>query len=328
MFTSPPPSSPVGAHVPVSGGLATRGLSYADEIAAETIQVCVTNPRQWARPAGVAAEDALLRERSQALPVFVHAPYLVNLGSSHAQVREKSVAAVAHALRRGQEIGARGVVVHTGSAVAGTRAQGLRRMREGLLPILDGLGEDAPMVLLEPMAGQGQVLCATVDELDPYLDALERHPKAGVCLDTAHAFAAGHDIATVTGMAAMLDLLGEVIGPQRLRLIHANDSKVGCGANKDRHENIGAGYIGTDPFTALFDHPVSAGVPITVETPGLLGPHAADVATLKRLRERARRRGQGGVTVVADEHCPAAKTAETDLSAMVGEGARRAGRPQ
>ncbi|MBB6171204.1 deoxyribonuclease-4 [Nocardiopsis mwathae] len=277
------PVSPVGAHVPVSGGLAKRGLAYTADIGAETIQVFVTNPRGWATVPGDPAEDARLRERDD-LPVFIHAPYLINLGAPDEAVAQKSVASLEHALRRGAEIGALGVVVHTGSAVRGGRDEGLDRMRSRLLPLLDRLGDGVPPVLLEPMAGQGQVLCATVDDLAGYLDALDRHPRAAVCLDTAHAFAAGHDIATRAGMRAMLDRFGEVVGADRLRLIHANDSKEPCGSRKDRHENIGAGHIGADPFGELFRHPVSAGVPITLETPGPEGPHAADVRTLKELR--------------------------------------------
>ncbi|GAA3757835.1 deoxyribonuclease-4 [Spinactinospora alkalitolerans] len=287
-----PPVSPVGAHVPVSGGLAARGLPYAAEIGAEAIQVFVTNPRGWAASPGDPRQDALLRERG-GLPVFIHAPYLVNLGSPDAEVAAKSVATVRHALLRGAQIGARGVVVHTGSAVRGGRAEGLERMRSRLLPVLEDLAADAPQVLLEPMAGQGRVLCATVDDLGPYLAALEWHPKAAVCLDTAHAFAAGHDISTPGGMAAMLDRFGEVAGARRLRLVHANDSKAPCASNKDRHANIGSGRIGAEPFAELFRHPVSAGVPITLETPGPAGPHAADVATLKGLRAEATGNGTG-----------------------------------
>ncbi|MUL43564.1 deoxyribonuclease IV [Streptomonospora sp. PA3] len=278
------PVSPIGAHVPVAGGLATRGLAYAADIDAEAVQVFVSNPRGWAMSPGSPEEDAKLRERTD-LPVFVHANYLINLGSPDDTICERSVAALEHALRRGAAIGARGVVVHTGSAVRGGREEGLARMRERLLPLLEELGEEVPQVLLEPMAGQGQVLCATVEDLAEYLAALDWHPRAGVCLDTAHAFAAGHDVATHAGMAALLDRFGEVVGAERLRLVHANDSKEACGSAKDRHENIGAGYIGAEPFGALFGHPVSAGVPVVCETPGPAKPHAADVATLKGLRE-------------------------------------------
>lgn len=276
--------SPVGAHVPVAGGMATKGLAYAEEIGAETVQVFVSNPRGWATNAGDPQQDARMRERTD-LPVFVHAPYLINLGTPSEETAAKSVRSLEHALRRSAQIGARGTVVHTGSAVSGGRETGLARTRERLLPLLEELGEDVPPVLLEPMAGQGQVLCATIDDLAAYLEALEWHPRLGVCLDTAHMFAAGHDVSTVEGMRTALDLFGEVVGADRLGVVHCNDSKAECGSCKDRHENIGAGYIGAEPFGELFRHPVSAGVPLVAETPGPAGPHAADVAALKKLRE-------------------------------------------
>lgn len=278
-----PPASPVGAHVPVSGGMATKGLAYASRIGAETVQVFVSNPRGWAVTPGDPREDARMRERED-LPVFVHATYLINLGTPGEETARRSVASLEHALRRGALIGAEGVVVHTGSAVSGSREDGLNRVRERLLPVLERLDAGAPAVLLEPMAGQGQVLCATVDDLARYLEAVDWHPAVGVCLDTAHAFAAGHDISTRAGMRAMLDRFGEAVGADRLRLVHANDSKAPCGSCRDRHENIGAGHIGAAPFAELFGHPVSAGVPVVVETPGPEKPHAADVAVLKKLR--------------------------------------------
>ncbi|WP_017610535.1 deoxyribonuclease IV [Nocardiopsis xinjiangensis] len=276
------PFTPVGAHVPVAGGMATKGLAYADTIGAETIQVFTSNPRGWATKEGDPKQDARMRETD--LPVFVHSPYLINLGTPNEETAGKSTHSLGHTMRRGAEIGAGGVVVHTGSAVSGGREAGLARTRERLMPLLEELGEDVPPLLLEPMAGQGQVLCATVDDLVPYFEALDWHPNVGVCLDTAHLFAAGHDISTREGMREALDRFGEVVGADRLHLIHANDSKAPCGSNKDRHENIGEGHIGAEPFAELFTHPVTAGVPITLETPGPEEPHGKDVATLKDLR--------------------------------------------
>jgi deoxyribonuclease-4 len=273
--------------------------------------VFVSNPRGWAAGPGDAAEDARLRESQ--VPVFVHATYMVNLGSGNPEVAEKSADAVAHALRRGADIGARGVVVHTGSAAgwapragrdgdarardtrdgdatAGdARARALRQIGEIALPLLDKLGDDDPDLLFEPMAGQGQMLCARAGDLATYLSAVEHHPKAGVCLDTCHMFAAGHDLTAGRGVAAMLGELGTVAGTTatgtgvgRVKLVHANDSLLGCGSKRDRHETIGAGMIGTAPFlellTALPD------VPFVVETPGGKAGHARDIATLKELR--------------------------------------------
>ncbi|RNL84986.1 deoxyribonuclease IV [Halostreptopolyspora alba] len=278
------PVSPIGAHVPVSGGLASRGLAYAAEIGAETLQVFVGNPRGWATSPGDPEEDARMRERDD-LPVFIHTPYLINLGTPDEGAADRSLGSLRHCLRRGAEIGAEGVVVHTGSAVRGGRDQGLERMRARLLPLLEELDDEDPRVLLEPMAGKGQTLCATVDDLGGYLDALGWHEGAGVCLDTAHAFAAGHDISTREGMREMLDRFDEIVGAARLGLVHTNDSKAACGSNRDLHQNIGAGEIGAAPFGELFRHPASAGVPVTCETPGPSKPHAKDVRTLKELRD-------------------------------------------
>ena len=273
----------IGSHATVTGGVATGGLSYAAEVGAEVIQVFVSNPRGWAAGPGDAAEDVLLRDSE--VPVFIHATYMINLGSGNPEVAAKSADAVAHALRRGSEIGARGVVVHTGSAVGWDRERALRQIGDLTLPLLDKLGDDDPDLLFEPMAGQGQMLCAQAGDLASYLSAVEGHPKAGVCLDTCHMFAAGHDLTADGGVAAMLDELDAVTGPfGRVKLVHANDSLLGCGSKRDRHETIGAGAIGTAPFRELLTHPALAGAPFVVETPGGKAGHARDIATLKELR--------------------------------------------
>jgi deoxyribonuclease-4 len=277
----------IGSHATVTGGLATGALSYAAAVEAEVVQVFVSNPRGWAAGPGDRVEDARLRDSG--LPVFIHATYMINLGSGSPDVAVKSADAIGHALRRGGEIGARGVVVHTGSAAGwagdadGTAAQhALRQVGAILLPMLDKLGDDDPDLLLEPMAGQGQMLCARAEELSGYLEALERHPKAGICLDTCHAFAAGHDITAPDGVAGLVAGITAAAGPGRVRLVHANDSLLGCGSKRDRHETIGKGAIGTEPFGALLA--ALPDVPFVVETPGGKLGHARDIATLKGLR--------------------------------------------
>lgn len=276
------PTSLIGGHVFVTGGLATGGLAHMADIGAEMIQVFVTNPRGWALTPGKPEQDAKLAEAS--VDTFIHVPYLANFGSPTPGTLASSVALVRYTLGRGVDIGAKGVVVHTGSAVSQPRDDAMRQLREHLLPLLDEIPDGGPDLLLEPMAGQGAMLCATVQDLEPYLDALEWHPKAGVCFDTCHAFAAGHDLAAEGGVQETFDLLHK-IAPGRLKLIHANDSKDACGAKKDRHENIGAGLIGTRPFAELMRHPAAAGVPICIETPGKADRHREDIATLKRLRD-------------------------------------------
>jgi deoxyribonuclease-4 len=131
------------------------------------------------------------------------------------------------------------------------------------------------------------MLCSAVTELGHYRAALDLHPRANVCLDTCHVFAAGHDLGPPDGVTSMLSELQSVAGG-RLRLIHANDSKDRCGSRKDRHENIGAGQIGTAAFGCLLRHPATAGVPFIVETPGGEQAQAKDIAILRGLREGAR----------------------------------------
>jgi deoxyribonuclease-4 len=273
----------IGSHATVTGGLATGGLAYAAAVGAEVIQVFASNPRGWAAGPGDPAEDRALRDSG--IPVFIHAPYLINLGSADAQVKQKSADAIAHALRRGGEMGARGVVVHTGSAVgwdAPPRERALGQIREIVLPLLDKLADDDPDLLFEPMAGQGQMLCAQAADLGAYLGTLEYHPRAGVCLDTCHMFAAGHDLTAPGGVPLMLGEVLAAAGPGRVRLVHANDSLLGCGSRRDRHEGIGSGTIGTEPFRELLA--ALPGVPFVVETPGGKPGHARDIATLKGLR--------------------------------------------
>jgi len=291
---SPPyPRRPIGAHAPYTGGKAASALRHAAATASEVIQIFAGNPRGWARPRTDPAQDAALREQAGAagMPVFVHAPYLINVGSPDPLLAERSAGALRHALRRAREIGARGVVVHTGSATDGDRDAGLRRSARLLLPLLDDLDRDSgtagPCLLLEPMAGQGHMLCGALVELEPYLDALRWHPRAAVCLDTCHAFAAGHDLAADgSGVGPMLAALRAATRDPggRLRLVHANDSTDPCGSRRDHHANIGEGAIGLAPFRELLAHPMTEGVPFVVETPGGVRGHAADVAALRALR--------------------------------------------
>ncbi|MEV4063060.1 deoxyribonuclease IV [Nonomuraea dietziae] len=276
------PTSLIGGHVSVTGGLATGGLKYMAEIGAEMAQVFVTNPRGWALAAGRPEEDAKLAESG--VVSFIHTPYLVNFGSPNPETLANSIAITRHTLLRGVATGSKGVVVHTGSAVSQSRDDALRQLHEHLLPLLEEIPDDGPDLLLEPMAGQGAMLCATVQDLEPYLAALDWHPKAGVCLDTCHAFAAGHDLAAPDGVRETFDAL-HAIAPGRLKLVHANDSKDVCGSKKDRHENIGAGHIGAQPFGELMRHPAVAGVPICIETPGKAEQNRADIELLKKLRD-------------------------------------------
>jgi deoxyribonuclease-4 len=277
----------LGAHIPTSGGMAKRSIAYAELTGAEVIQVFASNPRGWAMPESNPAADEEFRSKAAALDIltYVHAPFLINLGSPTVGTYENSVASTAYSLKRGAEIGALGVVIHTGSAVDVNNVDNAwKQIHEGMMPVLNALGEDAPMLLLEPTAGQGQSLVKKLDDLTNYLKALEYHPKVGICLDTCHVFAAGHDIAKKGGMTETIDLLIEIAGAERFQLVHANDSMDVCGALKDRHQNIGEGHIGLAAFQEMLDHPVMKNVPMVLETPGMEPEHGKEIAMLKKMR--------------------------------------------
>lgn len=282
--------SPVGAHIFVGGGLAKVGLPYAREIGAEVVQVFVSNPRGWALGPGDPAQDSAFRDAcgEGGIGVYVHAPYLINFGSPTPATLEKSAECLRHSLSRGREIGARGVVVHAGCEVAGNGYDAaMDRVREHLRPIAAELRDDDPDLLVELTAGAKGALCASPDALPAYLDALEYQPKVGVCVDTCHAMASGHDVARPGGLRSFLSSVARHAGRGRLRLVHANDSKDPVGSGRDRHEVLGKGTIGMAAFAELFVHPAMKGVPVLMETPGVVAEHKRDVRALKRLRADA-----------------------------------------
>jgi deoxyribonuclease-4 len=274
----------VGGHAP-----ARAALKYLEQTHASAVQVYVSNPRGWALTDGDPKQDAafLAGCADHDVAAFIHASLLVNVGSPTELTVERSLATLEHALRRGKAIGARGVVFHAGSAVDPDHAlKAFHRVREELGPLLDrAAAEGLPELLVEPSAGGGRSLASRVGDLEEYLAAVDAHPHLGVCFDTCHAWAAGHDLATPGGMTATLDALVAAVGPHRLRLVHANDSKDGCGSTRDRHENLGAGTIGKAAFAELVRHPAVRGVPLIVETPSPpdSSGHAADIELLSGL---------------------------------------------
>jgi deoxyribonuclease-4 len=279
----------LGAHTPTSGGMAKRSIAYAQEVKAEAIQVFASNPRGWAMPDANVEADKLFRDKALELDIetYVHAPFLINLGSPTVGTYENSVASTAYSLRRAREIGSKGAVIHTGSAVESDYVdKAWKQIKKGMMPVLNKLTDEDPWLLLEPTAGQGQSLVKKLDDLLHYFEALEWHPKVGVCLDTCHVFAAGHDIAKKGGMTETLDLLVKLVGIERIQLIHANDSMDVCGALKDRHQNLGDGEIGIKPFEELLAHPVAQNAPLILETPGMEEKHGEEIALLSKMRAK------------------------------------------
>ncbi len=266
----------IGAHVP-----AKTALSYVDNVGATALQVFVGNPRGFACPPGDPAADEAFQKgcADRGIPAYIHASLIINIGSPTPATVVQSREVLKHAAQRAGEIGARGVVFHAGSAVDPEHYRAA--MRQVLVPLLDS----GAQLLVEPTAGGGRSLASRVEHLHDYIAAVRDHPNLGVCLDTCHVWAAGHDIASPGGMTAVLDALP----PGRLRLIHANDSLDVCGSLRDRHETVGKGMIGLAAFEEMLTHPATRDVPIIVETPsGKSGEgHAADISLLRSLRPAA-----------------------------------------
>ena len=276
----------IGAHVSVAGGL-DQAVGNAAAVGCEALQVFVSNARGWAPPPVDPAADERFRAGLAGAglgPLFVHAPYLVNFASASPVTRERSSEAVAAALAKGAAIGAAGVVVHAGAALASGRAAGLASTREALLPLADASAAlDGPDLVLELTAGTRGALAARFEDMAELLAACGNHPRLTVCMDTCHAQAAGYDLGDPAGAAKALDELFATLG-DRVVLIHANDSRDPVGAGRDRHCPIGTGTIGDQGFTAILAHPGLATLPVITETTGDPAQMTADLTRLRRLR--------------------------------------------
>jgi deoxyribonuclease IV len=288
----------IGAHVSVAGGL-DRAVGNAVAAGCESLQVFVSNARGWAPPPVDAAADERFRadlEGAGLGPLFVHAPYLVNFASASPATRERSRAVVAATLAKAAGIGAAGVVVHAGQALASGRAAGLASTREALLPLADAaarpsgpMAPDAgPDLILELTAGTRGALASRFEEMAELLAACDHHPRLKVCMDTCHAQAAGYDLGDPAGAAKALDELFATLG-DRVVLVHANDARDPVGAGRDRHCPIGTGTIGDQGFAAILAHPGLATLPVITETTGDPEQMTADLTRLHRLGPTWRR---------------------------------------
>ncbi|MFU8857846.1 MAG: deoxyribonuclease IV [Deferrisomatales bacterium] len=283
----------IGAHVSVAGGLA-RSLERARGIGAEALQVFPSNPRQWLRP-GVSPEElggfrgALGRSRR---PLAVHTIYLINLASPDPALGRKSSRALADALVFGARAGACGVVTHVGSHRGEGFEVALGRVASAVREALGLAAPEAaprplPPLLLETAAGGTGSVGASPGELRRLLDVLPEDLTAGVCLDTAHLFAAGYPVHTPEGCDGYLADLDRAVGLGRVGLVHLNDSRSELGSRRDRHENLGEGAIGMEGLGFWVRHPALRHAPFVLETPGFddKGPDRKNLRRAKALRE-------------------------------------------
>ncbi|MBI4504005.1 MAG: deoxyribonuclease IV [Chloroflexi bacterium] len=286
MSTAVPPLC-VGAHVSTAGGLATAA-ERALAIGAQCVQIFVGAPQQWAEPRygddEVQALRAALAEHRIG-PLFIHAPYLVNLAALRDDLWARSVQTMVRQLAWANRLDAVGVIVHLGSPGPGDaeRAAGPARVAEALRRVLDAHSGSARLIL-ENDAGSGNRLGRQVAELGELLAAARGDPRLGICLDTAHAFEAGYAVTTPDGLAALVGEL-EQVGAKRLLVVHANDSQTPQGSRRDRHANIGDGEIGAAGLRLLASDPLLRTQPWVLEVPGIKGdgPDAENVARLRAL---------------------------------------------
>lgn len=282
------------------------GVSLAVDRAAlhgcEALQIFAKNASQWrGRPLD---RDEVRRFRRRLdetgiTPAVSHASYLINLATRAPGLREQSIQAFVDELDRAHALGLLGVVIHPGTCTEGTEADGLRSIADAIGIAMRAQPRRRTMVLLEHTAGQGRALGHCFEHLAAILAHLDGAPRVGVCLDTCHLVASGYDIASADGYARTFDEFDRLVGFDRLRVVHANDSKRPCGSRVDRHEHIGRGCLGLEPFRRLLHDPRFAGRPMLIETEKLPSRgranavvrdplDTANLDALRRLRDSAR----------------------------------------
>ena len=282
----------IGAHVSTAGGL-VRALERAEERGAESMQVFNQSPRAW-RPTKYSEEDfAAFRERLAASPVetvFIHAVYLINVASDDAEVCRKSLTSLTHALAVGDGIGAGGVIVHPGSGKGQRPAPTFRKLGKAMKAALDA-SESCPL-LFENTAGAGFTIGRTFEELARVIEVSGGGARLGVCLDSCHLLASGYEVRDREAFKAVVDDYDRVVGLDRLRALHLNDSKVALGSNVDRHANLGEGELGEEGIRVFLGERRFEGLPVLVEVPGPdgHGPDKGQIDIAKRLRDEGRGR--------------------------------------
>jgi deoxyribonuclease-4 len=284
----------LGAHVPITGGLANapgNGLA----VGAEAIQIFTRNQMQWACRPLTEDEAGGFREavaKSGVRVVLAHGSYLVNLASPVDAFLEKSRECFLAEMRRCHALGIPYLVFHPGAHMGRGEGEGLAALARSLDHVLERTEGLDVMPLLEVAAGQGTSLGHRFEHLAEVLDRVRAPERLGVCLDTCHLYAAGHDIKTEAGYERTLRRFQRVVGLRKLKAVHLNDSKKGLGARVDRHARAGEGTLGLPAFRRIVNDRRFRGVPLVVETPGPLAEWKKEIALLRGLvaPKRARRR--------------------------------------
>ena len=276
----------IGAHVSTAGGI-SKAVGRGVEIGCEALQIFGSSPQGWAfKPVPGDEVEAFRQDMAEAGmgPVFLHAIYLINLGTPKEDVLAKGVQSLINYMGLASTIGATGVIVHPGSHGGAGYEAIFPQVVSSIRKVLDHSPE-GPVLALENMAGMGQHIGAKFADLGRILQEIDS-PRLKVCLDTQHCFAAGYDMATREGIDAMIAEFDREVGASNLLAVHANDSKRPLGSGVDRHDNIGEGFIGEEGFAAIMGNPAFQDAPFLLEVPGFegKGPDSQNIDILKKIR--------------------------------------------
>lgn len=278
----------IGAHVSAANGVSNAPLNAQAE-GCETFQFFTSSPQTFKVKEVTDEEVEKFKENCAAVGIdpahtYVHASYLINLASPKNTTRHGSISLIRKGLETCSRLGVRAMMFHTGSSTGyEDKAEALSVASKSIEKILDGY-TGSTMLLVENAAGSGNTLGANFTEVGQILDGVAKkyQKHLGVCIDTQHAFASGYDWTDKKATAAALKEFDTVIGLDRLIVVQVNDSKVECGANKDRHEHIADGHIGAAGMKNIFAHPAMKEMDFCLETP--FEGREADIITLKKIR--------------------------------------------
>jgi len=279
-----------GAHVSAAGGI-SNAIDRIEEIGGNAVQLFTQSPRMWRATEHTPEEVKRFRKRrrqARVKAVTCHALYLVNLASRDATVRENSLAALRATMETADAIGSEAVVFHVGSHLGLGFDEAVALVEPALRELLE-LTTDDLWLCMENAAGTGGTIGRSIAELAVLADAVDGHPRLGLCLDSCHWWASGIDVSDPAALDAALEDLDSSIGLDRVRVLHANDSQTPLGSNRDRHELVGQGLIG-DGLGTFLAHPAFKSLPAITETWENKGEATEDLDRMRDLRRRGVRR--------------------------------------
>jgi deoxyribonuclease-4 len=261
----------IGIHLGTTGG-ASNAIERAREIGANTLQIFSSSPRMWRATKADPKQAARIHELRAKLdvnPLVIHTSYLVNVCSQTDEIREKSIAAFRGEIERALAFGAEFLVLHPGSWNGLTREQGLKLAAESIERAIDGLPWQGTAfhILIENTAGAQFSLGGSFEQVAELVELLKAHAPVGVCLDTCHSHVAGYDLVSPEGYEQTMEQVAATVGFEAVRVWHCNDAKAARGSKLDRHEHIGAGAMGVEPFRRLLNDARFAHAAFIGETP-------------------------------------------------------------